>query len=105
MPSPTHPLPDTDDPTDEVNPYERLMRRYAHSDEPELSIEEEMEQEGIEDADPFAAFTEVAATELVEPTTEDPAALAELSGDALEPLEADALTPLDEPAPEPTRRR
>lgn len=105
VPKTTAPYPDIDEPTDEVNPYERLMRRYAHAAEPELSIEEEMEREGIEDRDPFAEFVEVGAAELAEPTTEDPAALsdelADLSADALEPVDADALEPLGPDAADP----
>lgn len=111
VPKTPAPYPDIDEPTDEVDPYERLMRRYAHSAEPELSIEEEMEREGIEDRDPFAEFAEVGPAELAEPTTEDPAALSEeladLSADALEPMDGDALEPLEseavQPAPRPPR--
>ncbi len=94
VPPRTVPVPLDDDPTDEVPPYERLMRRYAHPAEPDLSIEEEIEREGLADEDPFAGFAEVAAVELAEP--DGPV-------DELVELDAAALEPVDDPPSRTTR--
>ena len=90
---PTAPFPADDDPTDEVPPFERLMRRHAKPVGPDVTIDEEIEREGIEDADPYAGFSPVEDAEL-----SDPVGVEAMDVDvaALGPSEVAALA--DEPA-------
>ena len=87
MPKGSVPYPIDDDPTDEVNPYERLMRRHAVAAGPDVTIDDEIEDEGIEDEDPFAGFVEMAPIEVA-------LAEAEASIEPLGELDAEALEPL-----------
>ncbi len=96
--TPLPPFPVDDDPTDEVPPFERAMRKHASSAEPELTIEEEIEREGIEDRDPFELFDAVPERELTDPGFLSP------EEEALPELDPEALVGVDEPEPRPHGR-
>lgn len=102
---PTIPYPADDDPTDEVPPFERLMRRHAKPVGPDVTIEEEIEREGIEDGDPYAGFPPVEDVELSDPigveAGEDTAA--DLGDAAVDPL-VEAPAVVDGAKGKPRRR-
>ncbi len=105
---PTISYPTDDDPTDEVPPFERLMRRHAVPVGPDVTIEEEIEREGIEDADPYAGFPAVEDVELSDPggvEAAEPAVneLASLGDAEVSPLAA-APQVLDAAKGKPRRR-
>ena len=101
---PLPPFPEAEENTDEVPPYERLMRKHAAPEAPEKSIDEEVDEEGIEDKDPFEAFTEVGDAEL------KPAVIVggeELTDDEITPIDGEllvAISTLDE-QPSPLKRK
>jgi hypothetical protein len=58
-PDELEPYPGEDDPTDELPAYARLNRKYAAPTPPDHSIDDDVEEAGIEDRDPFEEFVEV----------------------------------------------
>ncbi|MSQ02441.1 MAG: hypothetical protein EXR71_11210 [Myxococcales bacterium] len=69
----------------------RLLRRHALASGPDVTIDDGIEDEGIQDDDPFAGFVEVSAVEVAlteaEPGIET---LGNLEAEAVEPLGIDA---------------